>query len=204
MTARDKELLVIFSKNPVKGRVKTRLASAIGEEEALQVYETLRTHTEKIAAAVNAPRHIFYSDVIPENDILLSGGAPGYLQEGRDLGERMHRAFLHGFSEGFGLIVLIGTDCLELTTVLIEEAFRCLAGEEVVIGPARDGGYYLIGLKRAFPELFLDREWSTPNVLYNTIRTLREHGTGHMLLPALSDIDTIDDLKKSMLWKRSP
>lgn len=199
MSASNERLLIIFSKNPHPGRVKTRLAASIGNEKALQVYETLRAYTESITSSVPAHRRIYYSDVVPETDILLSGEATGHLQQGEDLGERMHHAFTEGFRSGYRNIVLIGTDCLELSAVIIREAFNCLLQTDVVIGPARDGGYYLIGLNKPFPELFLGKEWSTPSVLPDTLATLREHDAGYLLLPALSDIDTFDDLQRSGL-----
>ncbi len=193
-------LLIIFSKNPVAGRVKTRLAASIGDPEALRVYETLRGLTEKATSGADAEKAIFYSDFIPETDLFLTGNVTAHLQDGADLGERMHRAFLKGFELGFGRVVLIGTDCPDLSTFLIDRAFECLTGDEAVMGPARDGGFYLVGLSRPFPELFLDRIWSTPEVLNDSLRIVREHRAGCALLPALSDIDTIDDLLNSGLW----
>jgi hypothetical protein len=193
-------LLIIFSKNPIAGRVKTRLAVSIGDHEALQVYESLRALTERASALADAEKAIFYSDFIPDSDILLTGNTVAHLQEGNDLGERMHRAFLKGFELGFGQIVLIGTDCPDLSGFLIDRAFQCLTSDDVVMGPARDGGFYLVGLNRPFPELFLDRRWSTPEVLNDSLRIIREHSASYSLLPALSDIDTIDDLINSGLW----
>ncbi|NTU57808.1 MAG: glycosyltransferase [Chlorobiaceae bacterium] len=200
MSDKSERLLIIFSKNPVAGQVKTRLASSIGDTEALQVYETLREITGKVAARADAMLAVFYSDFIPETDTLLTGIAEAHLQEGNDLGERMHRAFLKGFALGFRHIVLIGTDCPELSTFLIDRAFQSLSEEEVVMGPARDGGFYLVGLNRPFPELFLGRTWSTSSVLHESLGIIRASNASCSLLPALSDIDTIDDLINSGLW----
>jgi hypothetical protein len=200
MTDIGERLLIVFSKNPVAGQVKTRLAATIGDREALQVYESLRSLTQDETARVNATRAVFYSDFIPEKDLFLTAGTETFIQEGLDLGERMQRAFLKGFALGFRHIVLIGTDCPELSTFLIDQAFESLTINDVVIGPARDGGFYLIGLNKALPELFLDRRWSTPEVLRESISIVRSHERSYTLLPALSDIDTIDDLKNSPLW----
>ena len=199
MNGRNERLLIVFSKNPVAGRVKTRLAASIGNEEALLVYESLRHITEHVTANANAKRAVFYSDFVPEKDLLLSAGTEAFLQEGPDLGEKMHRAFLKGFQLGYRHIVLIGTDCPELSTFLIDQAFESLTANDVVIGPARDGGFYLVGLNQPFPELFLDRRWSTPEVLRESISIVRSHERSYTLLPALSDIDTLDDLKNSSL-----
>jgi hypothetical protein len=200
MSDKSDRLLIVFSKNPMAGCVKTRLAASIGDREALEVYETLRSLTGQAAAKAESERAIFYSDFLPETDLLLTGNAEAHLQEGNDLGERMHRAFLKGFGLGFRQIVLIGTDCPALSTFLIDRAFECLTGDDVVMGPARDGGFYLVGMNSPLPELFLDRAWSTKEVLNDSLRIIREHRLSCELLPALSDIDTIDDLRESGLW----
>jgi rSAM/selenodomain-associated transferase 1 len=195
-------LLIIFSRNPAPGRVKTRLASTIGADKALQIYDILRSHTDKVTSAVDAHRAVYYSEFVPDHDLFLSCGTTGHLQEGNDLGEKMHRAFVKGFEERYRPIVLIGTDCLELSSAVIEQAFQQMMLHDAVIGPALDGGYYLIGLNRPFPGLFLNRQWSTPQVFRDTVETLEEHESDYFLLPALSDIDTFDDLQKSTLWNR--
>jgi rSAM/selenodomain-associated transferase 1 len=200
MNRRSERLLIIFSKNPVAGRVKTRLAAAIGPEEALKVYEALRGITDRATKDVDAQRALFYSDFIPESDLFLDSGTLAFIQEGDDLGDRMHRAFLKGFSLGYNRIVLIGTDCPELTPFIVDLSYRKLETTDVVLGPARDGGFYLIGLKRPFPEIFLGRRWGTPRVLNDTLSLVNAGGAEHSLLPALSDIDTIEDLKASHLW----
>ncbi|UWX58225.1 TIGR04282 family arsenosugar biosynthesis glycosyltransferase [Chlorobaculum sp. MV4-Y] len=200
MNNRRDNLLIVFSKNPVAGRVKTRLAASIGETEALRIYEQLRELTRQAVGTVDASKAIAYSDFIPETDLLLTGGAEAWRQQGSDLGERMHRAFVKGFSLGFSRIALIGTDCPEISPFILDLAFRKLDACDVVLGPARDGGFYLSALKRPFPELFLNRTWSTSSVLNNSQHIIREHGRSYDLLPALSDIDTFDDLKASGLW----
>ena len=197
---RHERLLIVFSKNPVAGLVKTRLAASIGAAEALLVYEELRMITEKVTAAADCTRTVFYSDYIPEEDLFLNGSTDAHLQDGADLGERIHRAFLKGFGLGFRQVVLIGTDCPELSSFLVDSAFDALDGHDAVIGPARDGGFYLVGLNRPLPELFLGRKWSTPEVLRESLRIIRERKMELAILPALSDIDTVDDLMESGLW----
>ena len=200
MKSRNDRLLIVFSKNPVAGRVKTRLASAIGDAEALRIYEQLREITRQAAVEVDAAKAISYADFIPAADLLLTGGAEAWLQQGNDLGERMHNAFVKGFSLGFSRVALIGTDCPEITPFILELAFEKLDACDVVLGPARDGGFYLSAMKRPFPELFLDRRWSHSSVLSDSLRIVRESARSCDLLPALSDIDTFDDLKASGLW----
>jgi len=200
MKSRNDKLLIVFSKNPVAGWVKTRLAASIGDAEALRIYEQLRELTKQATTGINASKAIAYSDFIPNTDLLLASDTEAWLQQGSDLGERMHRAFVKGFSLGFSRIALIGTDCPELSPFILDLAFTKLETSDVVLGPARDGGFYLVALKRPFPELFLGRIWSTSSVLNDSQRIVREHGKSCDLLPALSDIDTIDDLKASSLW----
>jgi len=200
MKSRRDRLLIVFSKNPVAGQVKTRLAASIGDAKALRIYEQLRELTRQAATGSGAAKAIAYSDFIPETDLLLTGGAEAWLQQGGDLGERMHNAFVKGFSLGFSRVALIGTDCPEITPFILDLAFRKLDACDVALGPARDGGFYLAALKRPFPELFLDRTWSTSSVLTDSLRIIRDHARTCDLLPALSDIDTFDDLKSSGLW----
>ncbi len=193
-------LLIIFTKNPEHGLVKTRLATSIGDEKALEIYETLRHHTANITAPLDVEQTAYYSRFIPSTDIFLSSNCHGQLQIGENLGDRMLHAINTGFDAGFHHIVLIGTDCYELSSAILESAFEALERSEAVIGPASDGGFYLIGMNMPIPELFLQRQWSTSNVLRETIDILHQFAITHELLPELSDIDTFDDLKKSGLW----
>lgn len=197
-------LLVIFTKNPEKGEVKTRLARSVGEEKALEVYETLREHTARVTEGVDAERMVCYSRFIPSSDLFLTEKNFSEVQKGDDLGERMFHAIEDGFEAGFGHIVLIGTDCYELSREILNEAFCALERYDAVIGPASDGGFYLIGLNRVLPELFLGRQWSTPYVFRETTTILHRFAIEYECLPELSDIDTFDDLKKSKLWQLQP
>ena len=197
-------LLIILTKNPESGLVKTRLAQTIGDNQALEVYETLRHHTARIAEKVDAKRMVFYSRFIPASDLFLTDHFSIKLQEGEDLGERMLHAINTGFTCGFHHIVLIGTDCYELNPAILEDAFAALERSEAVIGPATDGGFYLIGITRIIPELFLNRQWSTSDVFRETTSILQQLGIAYELLETLSDIDTFDDLKKSPLWQKKP
>jgi uncharacterized protein len=203
MNKSDRQL-IILSKNPEAGMVKTRLATSIGDEKALEIYEILRQHTARVAEKVHAKRVVFYSRFIPSSDLFFNDNFSARLQNGNDLGERMLHAIKSGFESGFHHVVLIGTDCYELNPVILEDAFSILERADAVIGPAKDGGFYLIGMKRVIPELFVDRQWSTPDVLQDTLAILKQLDTTCELLVELSDIDTFDDLKKSPLWTSKP
>jgi uncharacterized protein len=193
-------LLIIFTKNPEAGQVKTRLAQTVGDDKALEVYEKLRSHTAFVTKPIQAERMIFYSRFIPSSDLFLTDTFTPRLQKGDDLGERMLHAIGSGFEAGFHHIVLIGTDCYELSSEILDDAFSALERSDAVVGPAIDGGFYLVGLNRLIPELFVERQWSTPDVLRESINILEQLAISYELLSELSDIDTFEDLKKSSLW----
>ena len=189
------DLLIIFVKNPVKGEVKTRLAKTVGDERALNVYIELLERTRDISFGLSCSKAVFYSKEVIDIDMFEPSEYLKYEQEGEDLGERMMTAFQFAFSRHYERVVLIGSDCYELSAVQVEEAFRSLENNDVVIGPATDGGYYLIGMKKLFPEVFTDQAWSTSDLLLDTILDLKKNERKYTLLTTLSDIDTEDDLK---------
>jgi len=195
----EKNLLMIFIKNPVAGEVKTRLGASIGSTNALQVYKKLLSHTREIAVQVKCDREIWYSSMIDRRDSWNSDLFEKKLQQGRNLGVRMSGAFQQAFEAGYEKAVIIGSDCPELEPQHIEDAFDALRSEDAVIGPSEDGGYYLLGMKKYTPEIFSDIEWSTSSVFEETTRHFEQLGLTCKTLEVLNDIDTIEDLKKSDL-----
>ncbi len=191
----DTPLLIVFTRNPIKGKVKTRLAASSSDDYALEVYNKLRAITRKAAFATGADLAVYYDDHIPESDIFLEKNTKVFLQKGKDLGERMASAFEQGFSDNYRRIVLIGTDCPELDNTILVQAFEMLRESHAALGPAKDGGYYLIGLKSPCPELFIGKTWSTDKVLREALEELDRKNLGYGLLPVLSDIDTFEDLE---------
>lgn len=189
--------LIIFIKNTVAGKVKTRLAATLGVEKAMAVYDLLLNHTLQNVQSIAADKYIFYDSYIDMNDRWDNSAFYKKLQKGDDLGQRMSNAFKHLFENGYGEIVIIGSDCPELTAHLIQKAFDELPGSDAVIGPARDGGYYLLGMKKFYCELFENIEWSTNKVLSQTLLICDRLGLSTSLLPELADIDTEDDLSNS-------
>jgi hypothetical protein len=187
-------LLMVFAKNPELGKVKTRLAKTLGEKKALEIYLKLLEHTYAIADKTFADKAIFYSDKIEDFDILDYYKFPKFLQKGRDLGERMDRAFGEAFGQDYDKVVIIGSDCYELTSDIIEDAFKLLDDHNVVLGPAADGGYYLLGMDRHYSHLFRDKKWSTPDVLLDTILDTKKLKLSYSLLPTLTDVDEEKDL----------
>jgi uncharacterized protein len=194
MDETTKSLLIIFYRNPKTGKVKTRLAATLGNERALEIFGRLCDHTKAITQSLPFDKIVFYTDSIDLMDIWSNATYLKALQEGEDLGDRMRNAFAAGFDTGYDSICIIGTDCFELTGELILEAFNTLRSTDAVIGPARDGGYYLLGMNEPHPELFRDKQWSTDSVLRDTLLDLQSLGLRYVKLKQLSDVDTEDDL----------
>jgi len=179
----------------VYGRVKTRLAKTLGNAEALRIYWFLLQKTRETALSVDARRQLWYSDVVEHNDDWPAAYFEKSVQTGADLGERMQEAFRQAFEDGDGPVVIIGADCPELEGKHLREAFSALAVSDLVIGPAPDGGYYLLGMRQFFPDLFADIAWSTPTVLALTLEKAAQLGLTVHFLPELSDIDVEEDWK---------
>ena len=193
-----KRLLIIFYRNPELGKVKTRLAVNVGEEKALAIYLMMASHTKAIAEKVATDKVIYYTDFIDREDNWPNEKFDKKLQHGIDLGERMAGAFADGFSAGFERICVVGTDCFELTAEIIAEAFHELEQTEVVIGPAKDGGYYLLGMTRLIAPLFKNKKWSTDTVYDDTINDLNKIGQNFSKLECLTDVDEEKDLPASV------
>jgi uncharacterized protein len=192
-------LLIIFYKNPELGKVKTRLASSIGDAKAFSIYLLLAEHTRKITEHLGVHKVVFYSDYIDLDDSWSQDVYQKRLQMGADLGERMENAFRLGFNEGYKSICIIGTDCLELTRNVIEDAFRKLLTHDIVIGPANDGGYYLLGMNYLCNKLFQNKQWSTSTVLADTVADTRMLGLTSWQLETLTDVDEEKDLPQHFI-----
>lgn len=192
------KLLIVFCKNPLLGQVKTRLAKTLGDEMALAIYLKLINHTQNVVKAVDADVAVYYSDYVDTEDSWNNA----YIkkrQHGKDLGEKMFNAISEGRNMGYASVCLVGTDIYELTPGIIEGAFDKLNKSDVVIGPARDGGYYLIGMTRPDAKVFDISAWSTSSVLEETLLRVQEQGLGYAMLEALGDIDTEEDLQGTNL-----
>ena len=189
---RNDTALIIFIKNPELGKVKTRLAKTVGDEKALAIYKALLGHTRKIAEKLPVNRYLFYSQYIHPSDNWSPKKFKKALQAEGDLGNRITTAFQKVFQEN-EKVVIIGSDCASLTPEIVQEAFDKLDTHSFVVGPAVDGGYYLLGMNQFFPEVFRDIEWSTSAVFPTTIKRIKALKTNYHLLPALSDIDYEED-----------
>lgn len=188
-----KKALIIFIRNPEAGMVKTRLAATLGDEIAFSIYKRLIAHTVAISKGVNADKFVFYSSYINDNDEWDDKNFAKRLQKGNDLGERMCNAFSQLFADGYQLISIIGSDCPGITKQIIEESFEALQHSGVVIGPAKDGGYYLLAMKKIRAELFDNISWSTNKVLSQTLAVCNLLNLSFHLLCELFDVDVEQD-----------
>tara|TARA_B100000929_G_C15490423_1_gene414232 strand:+ start:1328 stop:1945 length:618 start_codon:yes stop_codon:yes gene_type:complete len=186
-------LLLVFTKNPVAGKVKTRLAKDIGDPKALEIYKFLLEHSAKFTATVNASKQVYYSDSVNMDDIWDNKLYSKRKQTGEDLGERMLNAFENGFQEGFEKVIVIGSDMYDIDTIDIEHAFQELENHDYVIGPATDGGYYLLGMKSLNSKVFKKKQWGTSSVLKDTIEDLCDADV--KLLETRNDVDLLEDIK---------
>jgi len=191
----SKNLLLIFTRNPVLGKCKTRLAATVGDESALEIYKFLLQHTVAITKSLTAAKQVYYSEEIKEDDIWDSKFYVKKLQSGQDLGVRMANAFQEGFASGFEKIIVIGSDMFDLDQKDIEIAFSTLAENDFVIGPAQDGGYYLLGMSTFNAELFQNKEWGKPTVLEATLKNLKDEKM--TLLDERNDVDLYEDIKNN-------
>jgi rSAM/selenodomain-associated transferase 1 len=150
--------------------------------------------TYSVLEDVAVPVWTYFSDFIPET--VNPPIAKSFVQDGQDLGERMAHAFARSFESGMDKVVLIGTDCPTLQSHHLHEAFEALTHSDLVLGPATDGGYYLIGMKCRSDYLFEGITWSTSQVLSETLNVASQNGLTNTLLQELNDIDTQED------WER--
>ncbi|AFL85260.1 hypothetical protein Belba_2717 [Belliella baltica DSM 15883] len=194
----SKKALIVFQKNPVLGKVKTRVAATLGEKQALEIYLQLLRHTYKMINQLQEiDTFIYFSEKIDSDlDEIFVEEVQFRVQNGADLGSRMKNAFEEVFNEGYEKAVIIGTDCPEITVSIIHDAFEKLDLTDVVFGPAEDGGYYLLGKKKIDSALFDNMTWSHKNVLSDSIKRLNLKQQTFTLLEMLSDIDNEAD------WER--
>jgi rSAM/selenodomain-associated transferase 1 len=190
--------VLIFARVPVLGCVKSRLAAGVGQPAALAVYRELLAITDAAVVAAAVPATVWLAGTAGSEPSATetsewSAHAVRCQPEG-ELGERMTTAFAAAFAAGAGRVAIIGTDCPGLRASHLTQAFEALATAEVVLGPATDGGYYLLGLRQPQPELFENKAWSTASVLADTLADAQRLGLRVVLLPELRDVDDATDL----------
>lgn len=196
----SKKALLIFTRNPELGKVKTRLAKTVGDESALKIYKFLLNHTVEITKNLNVDIFVFYSENIHRNDIWDADLFRKKLQSGDDLGERMKNAFLEVFAMGYKKAIIIGSDMFDLDKNDLDVGYEALQTNQYVIGPATDGGYYLLGMKELNSRVFQNKNWGTNTVLETTLEDLKEEK--YMLLEERNDIDYYEDIKNVDIFQQ--
>ena len=189
--------VVVFGREPIPGRVKTRLAAGVGEEAAAAVYGELLAHTLDMAEAVDADLVLALAEpparsFRPPLDVAIE------VQVSGDLGRRLSATFERRFAEGYRRVAVIGSDCPELAPRHLDDALTSLADRPVVLGPAADGGYWLVGARPPLVEMFTDIPWSTDGVLEATRARLSRLGIDWLELEELADLDTEADLRRTL------
>lgn len=196
---REVSCIIVFVKYPEKGRVKTRLAEDIGSENAAELYKRFTEDILESLTDIKAAKLVFFCprDRRKEFMIWLGGGYQFYPQLGNDLGERMKNAFTFGFKEGYQNMIILGSDSPDIPKAIIKEALNSLLIKDAVIGPAQDGGYYLIGFKKdSFNSSIFERiEWGANTVYGKTVDILNKKNISFHVLPQWRDIDTYEDMK---------
>ena len=203
VAAQPDKCILVFIKSPEEGAVKSRLAAAIGEEHACRLYEQfvldLLKTLEKAANDGNyALKVCFYPPESAKAIAKWLGSRYEYLsQQGGDLGERMSKAFRESFVAGYRQILLVGSDIPDLPAQIIHDGFASLKQHGAVIGPAHDGGYYLIGFRSDcfLPDIFTDIRWDTGDVFEKTMALFGLGNQDVSILPSWRDIDTLEDLR---------
>lgn len=196
--------LSIFTRYPVPGTAKTRLIPALGETGAAALSRQMTEHTLKQIQVLQSCFPI-------ATEIRFAGGTSElmhewlgerwvYVPQGEgSLGDRMAQTFQSAFDAGMQQVIIVGTDCPELNGDILCQAYQALANHDLVLGPAFDGGYYLIGLRQSIPELFMGIAWSTPAVLQQTLEIAQQFDLTIALLPPLGDVDYPEDLA---IWRQ--
>ena len=192
--------LILFTRYPEPGRTKTRLIPALGAEGAAalqrRMSEAIVSHMARFAAQSPVHLEIRYADGIQQAvEAWLSSDIPCLDQGEGDLGARLHRAFTQAFAQGAKKVVVIGADCPALTPPFFARAFAALDNQDLVLGPAVDGGYYLVGLNRPAPALFSEIPWGSGEVLAATLKQAHSLNLSLHLLEPLADVDRPEDLR---------
>lgn len=201
-----KDALIVFIKNPHRGKVKTRIAKTLGDDEALRIYNYLLNYTLQMCEDTEMLCYLYFSETVNDDVRWHSKNFKHKIQKGQDLGFRMGSA-LHEVGREHNKVVIIGSDCPFITPQIIYKAFAALDSTPLCIGPSTDGGYYLLGINfesigskriqnRQAWALFENMEWSTETVLRETLERAQENNLAVTFLPHYFDIDTQLDWEK--------
>ncbi|WP_405379024.1 TIGR04282 family arsenosugar biosynthesis glycosyltransferase [Nonlabens sp. Asnod3-A02] len=193
MNTNNSNCLIIFTRNPEIGKGKRRLAATVGDQVAFDIYKFLLAHTREITGNLNATKQVWYSERVHENDAWDNKVYDKYVQDGEDLGVRMENAFQEAF-KNHDHVIIIGSDMHDMSQADLDHAFKQLKTNDAVIGPAEDGGYYLLGFtKKLIDGVFEDKEWGTETVLEKTLNNLKN--VNYAMLEERNDVDYYEDIK---------
>jgi hypothetical protein len=201
-----KEGIIIFTRYPEPGLVKTRLIPALGATGAAELHRQMTEHTlvqvqqlQQLRSSVGVEIHFSGRQGQAEMQAWL-GSNWGYHQQSQgDLGDRLIQALITSFQAGIDSVLVMGTDCPALTAELMADALNQLQTHDLVLGPATDGGYYLIGLRSLVPELFRNIPWGTDTVFQRTVAIAQQLHLSIAYLPPLDDVDRPEDLA---VWEK--
>jgi len=200
---RDRFCVVVFGREPVPGRSKTRLAAGMGGTAAARIYAVILQNTLDVAAASGA-RVILSLASVPSGAWIRDFDVSLELQPPGDLGDRMADAFSRRFSEGEERVMIVGSDCPYLSAEHLRGAAVGLDDFDVMLGPAPDGGYWLVAQRAPGVDLFSNIPWSSHNTLLRTQQRLDAIGASWSILEELGDIDTADDFEAAIHDPRTP
>ena len=189
--------IIVFQKKPELGKVKTRLAKTIGETKALEAYQWLLEHTHEQVALVGCDVFVYFEKEI-DLTFIRNQRYAGALQRNGDLGQKMMTALEEVLAQGYQKAMVIGSDCPDMNSEVLEQAIDHLSSHDLVIGPARDGGYYLIGMRKVYATLFRNMTWSTSEVFSKTLAEAKRIGLKISLLRELADVDVYEDLDENL------
>ncbi|MDN6279809.1 MAG: TIGR04282 family arsenosugar biosynthesis glycosyltransferase [Psychroflexus sp.] len=190
---KEKNVLLIFARHPELGKCKTRLAKTVGDAAALEIYKYLVERTAEVVKNVKSIRQVWYADEVRQNDMWSSDFFEKKQQVQGNLGQKMQDAFASAFAAGAQKVVIVGTDIHDLDAGVIQEAFDKLNTHDLVIGPATDGGYYLLGMKTLKKAAFQLKAWSTSSVFMETIHALKTEKIS--ILERRNDVDYYEDIQ---------
>ena len=193
MNTKNSNCLIIFTRNPELGVGKRRLAATVGDPAAFEIYKFLLNHTREITKNLDVTKQVWYSERVHKNDAWDNSIYDKYVQEGDDLGIRMKIAFLEAFTT-YDHVIIIGSDMHDMSQANLENAFEQLKSHDAVIGPAVDGGYYLLGFtEKLIGGVFENKEWGTETVLEKTLENLKNVNCA--VLEERNDVDYYEDIK---------
>ncbi|WP_448699140.1 TIGR04282 family arsenosugar biosynthesis glycosyltransferase [Mucilaginibacter sp. AW1-3] len=193
-----KTAIIIFIKNPDLGRVKKRLAQSIGDDHALGIYKGMLEHTQTITRALNTDKYLFYDRAKDMNDNWPNDIYHKEVQSGQYMVNRIQNALKKIFARGYEHVVIIGSDCLELDERVIRLAFRQLEHFDTVLGPTKDGGFYLLGMNNYDPEILKVPAWGTSSLVAGVTKAIHHLHKTYFTLSELTGIVTADDLNDNL------